>query len=264
MDRGLQYGDGLFETIKVVQGRAEFWQRHIDRLQQGCSRLGIAMPDQVLLEAEAATLCADQDEAVLKILLTRGSGGRGYRCSEDSTPNRIISLSPMPDYRAQNLIQGMTVRLCQQRLSINPTLAGIKHLNRLEQVLARREWDDAAVFEGLMQDMDGNVIEGVMSNLFMVDNGYLLTPDLSRAGVCGVMRSVIIDLAQTLNIKVLMQDISQQQLLQADEMFICNSLMGITPVQQINEQRFATGAVTRTLLTALQEADKEWALCSNA
>lgn len=248
-DRGLQYGDGLFETMKVVNGQAEFLQQHLSRLQAGCQRLAISGLDRVLLEEEVARCCDGQDIAVLKIIITRGVGGRGYRSTGMSTPTRILRLSEAPNYKEQQ--QGIHVRMCVQRLSINPALAGIKHLNRLEQVLARREWDDASIFEGLMQNIDGHVIEGVMSNLFIVSQGCLITPDLTRSGVCGILRAVVLHMAARLNIEVSIKNVSLAEILAADEVFMCNSLMGIVPVTAIDKNVFALGALTQRLMNEL-------------
>ena len=166
-DRGLQYGDGLFETLALRAGRIVLLKQHLDRLQEGCERLGMAMPDRELLRRELSAAASDQSDAVLKLMLTRGSGGRGYRPPSEAKPRRILFLHPWPSYPAAWGEQGIRLHLCRTRLAHQPQLAGIKHLNRLEQVLARAEWDEADGFqEGLMLDLDGAVVEGTMSNVF--------------------------------------------------------------------------------------------------
>ena len=182
-DRGLQYGDGVFETIAVRQKELLCWEPHYRRLKTGCDFLGIDCPSSSLLINEAAQLEYNSELAVLKIIITRGQGGRGYRPPVPKTPaTRILGLYPWPDYPEENYIQGVKTKICQTRLGHNPQLAGIKHLNRLEQVLARSEWDQPEIAEGLMLDIDDNVIEGTMSNLFIIKDQKLMTPDLSQCG----------------------------------------------------------------------------------
>jgi len=244
-DRGFQYGDGLFETIEVYSGTPLFFQWHLQRLVKGCERLLIPAPDLVLLEREAAQLCAGAERAVLKIIITRGSGGRGYRQPDSIAPTRLLSLHPFPVYPDHFQTDGIVTRFCKQRLADNPSLAGIKHMNRLEQVLARAEWQDDTFQEGLTLDYDGYVIEGTMSNLFFVKNEVLHTPDLSRCGILGIVRKIVIDLANRNNIVVLEQQFDTQCVLAADEIFVTNSVIGLWPIKQLDKQCFKVGRITR-------------------
>jgi len=166
-DRGLHYGDGVFETIAVNKGNLLCWDKHYERLQFGCQILDFACPAKELLQNEAQQVISDAKE-VLKIILTRGAGGRGYNPPKQITPTRIVANYPWPDYSDKQVKEGVKVRICDFRLGFNPKLAGIKHLNRLEQVLARNEWTDMGIAEGLMLDQNDNIIEGTMSNIFMV------------------------------------------------------------------------------------------------
>ena len=255
-DRGLQYGDGLFETIAVHKQQLEFWQYHMQRLLAGCQRLRLPPPDPKLLLAEARQLLDGGSDAVLKIIITRGQGGRGYRAASEaeSNPSRILAVYDLPEYPAENQSNGIRVRYCDTRLATSPTLAGIKHLNRLEQVLARSEWQDEAIFEGLMLAAHGRVTEGTMSNLFFVKAGVLHTPDLCNSGVAGIMRDVVLKFAQQQKIPVAIGHYSQTDIATADEIFICNSLIGIWPVRQLEQQLFAIGPVTKTIITAVNAA----------
>ncbi len=246
-DRGLLYGDGVFETLAVVDGAARLWTRHVARLQQGCERLGMQPVDAVLLAEEARLLCRDAKRAVLKVIVTRGSGGRGYRPAACGPPTRILQRHPWPDYPGSCATDGVAVRLCRLRMGHNPVLAGIKHLNRLEQVLARGEWDDAEIREGLLQDQQGNLIEGTMSNVCLVQDGQLLMPDLSRCGVAGVIRALLLELADGQGIATAVRDIPLQELAAADEVFLCNSLIGIWPVLRIDARSYPAGTLTRQL-----------------
>jgi 4-amino-4-deoxychorismate lyase len=254
-DRGFQYGDGLFETLAVSQGKPVFWQRHMRRLQHGAERLGLTPPPESLLRQEAEQLCMNHAHAVLKIIVTRGVSSRGYRPAADTSPTRVLSLSPWPDYPAAYSQQGVAVRFCRMTLARNRFLAGIKHLNRLEQVLARAEWQDDYQ-EGLMQDTDGNVVEGTMSNIFAVSNGTLLTPDVSQCGVEGVMRGVVLECAAAASLPCRVADIRRQDILDADEVFLTNSLIGLWPVRKLEEQEFTVGRITRQLQQALHDAQK--------
>lgn len=260
-DRGLHYGDGVFETIKVQDDTLCHWREHMARLVNGCDRLRLPKPDTGLLETEARHLlqtAAGQgvagDKRILKIMVTRGSGRRGYRLPDPCQPTRIVALYPYPDYVADLWSKGVRLTLCTTRLACNRALAGIKHLNRLEQVLARSEWDDEGIVDGIMLDQQGRVIETTMSNLFFVKNGMLLTPDLSDCGVAGVMRNQVLRLAEQLQCPVQIGHYFVEDLRSADEIFITNSVHGIWPVQQIDGQpQLKPGPVTRQLMdTALQ------------
>ncbi|MEW6646916.1 MAG: aminodeoxychorismate lyase [Pseudomonadota bacterium] len=254
-DRGLLYGDGLFETLAVRDGVPQLWPQHLARLQRDCARLGIVPPPLELLQTEALQLCAGHARAVLKIIITRGSGGRGYRLPEHAMPRRILSLHPWPDYPEQHATQGVRARLCTLRLGSNPRLAGIKHLNRLEQVLARAEWSDPDIAEGLLLDGAGQLVEGTMSNVFLVRDGCLLTPVLDECGVAGVMRAQILELAARLGIPGVVAPLRLDDVATAEEMFFCNSLIGLWPVRQFEQQEFAVGPLTRRLQQAIENPD---------
>lgn len=248
-DRGLHYGDGLFETLAVVDGQPRLWSAHMHRLCRGCEVLGLPQPDVQALYDEAQQLCRTHDRAVLKIIISRGSGGRGYRPPQPATPSRLLFLYPWPDY--PDAEQGIRLRLCRTPLGCNPALAGIKHLNRLEQVLARNEWQDEAIHEGVMCDPAGQVKEGTMSNLFWVNGGTLHTPDLSSCGISGIMREQVIALAQSLDIPFRVAEIKAEELTDIDELFLTNSLIGIWPVAQFESHCYAKGELSTRLRAAL-------------
>lgn len=252
-DRGLQYGDGLFETIAVRQGKPRLWDLHMARLHCGCEALGLPLIDPALLAREAQSLCSGSSEAVLKIILTRGAGGRGYRMPALVQPTRILSLHDFPAYPDGYSENGIIVRLCRLRLARQPALAGIKHLNRLEQVLARQEWQQPDIVEGILRDTRDHVIEGVMSNLFSVYSGELFTPDLTHCGVAGVMREHVMALAEAAGLVVNVRQLTEQDLFDADEVFMTNSLIGIWPVSQIEDSKLKVGPITRQLQQALSE-----------
>jgi 4-amino-4-deoxychorismate lyase len=254
LDRGFQYGDGLFETMKVQDGQPRHWARHLARLQLGCERLGIAMPAPAVLQAGAQQVCRGVDTAVLKITVTRGVGARGYAVSGAMTPTQVLACLPVPNYPATHWSKGVRLHLCQTRMGENPALAGIKHLNRLEQVLARMEWDDSRVAEGLLRDNENRIIEGTMSNVFCVKAGRLLTPALSRCGVRGITRDRILAAARQLAVEAEETDLYLDDLQQAQELFVSNSLIGIWPVRHFAGRDFTVGPLTLRMMAAL-EAD---------
>ena len=249
-DRGLAYGDGLFETMALLGGRIAHEHHHYARLVAGCHRLGLPVPKFAQWQEHLAVALnhAPAEPAVLKLILTRGRGGRGYRSPQNPKPSWILQLLPWPDYPKSWAEQGITLRYCNSRLGHNPLLAGLKHLNRLEQVLARSEWDDTAIQEGLMLDLDGQVICGTQSNVFWVRHGQLYTPKLDRCGIAGITRARILE-----HFDVAIETISPADLEQADELFVCNSLMGVLPVINLAGQRYEIGPVTRAVQDALQK-----------
>jgi len=242
-DRGLLYGDGLFETVLMINGIAPLWKWHVERLRLGCQRLKLPTPDIHGLEKEIAFVCESLARAVVRITLTRGVSERGYALPHETHPTRLVSSQIAPVWPAEWYRDGIRVRWCQTRLGLNLALAGIKHLNRLEQVLARAEWDDPNIPEGLMCDSLGQVISATAMNLFFVRDGRLFTPKLDQSGVAGVARAAVMEELPQCEAS----RFSPEELLQSDEIFLTNSIRGIVPVRQIDEQIFPIGNVTRHL-----------------
>lgn len=258
-DRGLHYGDGLFETIAIVEGRLLCWQQHLARLEEGCRRLGFLPAEPGQLHEEAMQLADGADRAVLKLMLTRGSAGRGYAPTPAATPTRILSLHPWPDYPPAYRREGVRARVCTSRLASNPDLAGIKHLNRLEQVLARAEWQEldggSDWAEGLMLNERGDVIEGTMSNLFVYRDGVLKTPDVAQSGIAGIIRNRVLAATAELAIDSMIATLDLHEIEAADELFFCNSLIGIWPVRAVGDRQFMPGSVTRRIRDHLIASD---------
>lgn len=250
-DRGLHYGDGLFETALLTGGRIRFLDDHLERLAAGCERLGLPCPERATLLKEIAMLTAGRGEGVLKITLTRGSGGRGYNPPPGQAATRLLALYP-PLEPPASPDAGIIVRWCSMRLGRNPALAGIKHLNRLEQVLARSEWTTADVEEGLMLDTEGELVSATAGTLFLVRDGQLVTSDLRYCGIRGVMRSRVIVAAFEAGLEVAEQPLWATDLEAAEEVFITNSIRGIRPVARLAERQWPTGSVTRQLAAALK------------
>jgi 4-amino-4-deoxychorismate lyase len=252
-DRGFQYGDGLFETMAVVKGAPLLWGRHMQRLFHGAARLGIDAPPESLLRHEAEQVGRGVERAVLKIVLTRGVSGRGYAPDRQAQPTRTVSLSPWPDYPSGQRTHGIAAQFCRTMISRNPAMAGIKHLNRIEQVLARAELEKDCR-EGLMCDEFGCVIEGTMTNLFIVSHDSLLTPKLSHSGVEGIMRGVVLERAAELSLETRVMDINKSDVLQADEVFLTNSLIGLWPVRRIETKEYPLGEITQRVQEAIVDA----------
>lgn len=254
-DRGLQYGDGLFETMVVRNGTLQLWNEHYQRLALGCERLSIKVPDITLLEQEISLLSKNQKKCIIKIIITRGEGQRGYRFPEQQNPTRILTSHPYPNYPDSYKKEGVSVRYCNTTLSENEKLAGIKHLNRLEQVLARNEWHSDEFQEGLMLTSQGHVVDGTMSNIFAVKDNMIFTPSVSLCGVAGVMRRTIINLSKKLDFPVYEKVFNKSELEAADELFLTNSVYGIWPVRVIAKTRFTkVGDVTKQLQEELKKS----------
>lgn len=251
LDRGLHYGDGVFETIKVLRGRMVLLEQHLQRLILGCEKLRLPAPLLDTISDEAKSLIQAGENAVIKILVTRGQGGRGYRIPENVRANRILIRYPFPDYPVERYQQGVNVYLCASRLSTNPQLAGIKHLSRLEHVLAASEWQDETIAEGLMMDQTGNIIEGTMSNVFHIIKDCLITPDLKNCGVAGIMRQQVLEVAQDLGISHDIKVVKIEDLFAAQEVFLTNSVIGIWPVKTIQHKHYDSGSITQRLMREL-------------
>ncbi|MBV1789901.1 aminodeoxychorismate lyase [Marinobacterium sp. D7] len=254
-DRGLAYGQGVFETILIQHRQPQFWDWHLERLVEGCRRLAIPAGNLVSqLEQELPVL---PEQGVLKLTVTRGVGGRGYAVNEVIEPTRIIQLLAMPEWSDNPRQTGVRVRQCQTRLARQSLLAGIKHLNRLEQVLARAEWSDVVIREGLVCDTAGYLIEGTMSNLFFVLDGVLCTPDLTQCGVAGVLRRWVLDVTERKGEPVRVGSFTPDQLGRAEEIFLCNSLIGIWPVVEYEGVELKVGERTLALQMLLEKEYQE-------
>jgi 4-amino-4-deoxychorismate lyase len=234
LDRGLHYGDGVFRTLKVSSRQVLWWDDHFSKLGEDCAALALPCPERELLEGEMRQLAADSDLGGLKIIITRGPGPRGYGIPANTEPTRIVTGFPA----AERELRDVNVRWCELRLAAQTRLAGIKHLNRLENVLARSEWNDPDIVEGLLMDEAGHVICGTMTNLFIVEQGRLVTPDLSQCGVAGVTRSRIMRAAERYGRPAKVEPISRQRLLAADAVFLCNSLIHVWRVARLDEKQW--------------------------
>ena len=280
-DRAIHYGDGVFETIlcdvhNVNTRRLFYWQQHYQRLKSSADKLKISCPAEAVFLADIAQLLDENvldendsgtsgdnadfngDAFSIKIILTRGDSERGYQYPEKENSNRIVLISSL-DAAYSSLLSNKLLSgdlcFCEQQVSINKNLAGLKHLNRLENVMARNEWDhrstETNIIDGLMLNANQHVIEGCMSNLFAIKNNELLTPDLSLSGVNGVMREAIIDLANKNNIKLIITNFKQKDLFDMDELFITNSLIGLKSITRLEKTEYKQKKITMIIFDQL-------------
>jgi 4-amino-4-deoxychorismate lyase len=252
LDRGLAYGDGVFRTLRTEAGQPLWWRDHYAKLAADCAALMLVCPDEALLRAEVCRVAA-AGAGVVKIVITRGSGVRGYALPAAPTGTRIVLSAPLPAYAEPGARTDIAVRWCTLRLARQPRLAGIKHLNRLENVLARAEWDDPAIVEGLLCDDSGAVIGGVMSNLVIAKAGELFTPDLDQCGVAGVARARLLRAAARRGIPLHVGRLPPDAILAADEVMICNSVIGLRRVARLDDATWPPAGWTTILNDALYE-----------
>ena len=248
LDRGLHYGDGVFETIACVRGAPRFLEQHLERLASGCLRLGLEAPSATSLAEEVRQLAARGERGIVKLLLTRGEAvARGYALTGRERPTRITLRYAWPEEDPALSREGVRVRIARTRLGENPALAGIKHCNRLEQVLARGEWTDAGIAEALMYSSSGALISGTMSNVFLVRDAALLTPRLDRCGVAGVMRRLVLSAAAGEGIAAEERTLAAADLAAAGEVFLTSALIQVRPVRELEGRTLSIGPVTRRL-----------------
>ena len=223
-DRGLAYGDGVFETMRAHGGAVHWWPAHWRRLERGAKALGFSLPDQSRVRHEAEALLAGAS-GVLKLIVTRGAGGRGYAPPQPASPHWILSLHDAPPAVPTD---GLTLRWCETRLALQPALAGIKHCNRLEQVLARAEWRDAGIHEGLIRSSEGDVVSATAANLFVLHDDRWTTPAVDRCGIAGVCREWAVGALQAREARLAVTEVEA-----ADAVFLCNAARGILPVTRL-------------------------------
>jgi 4-amino-4-deoxychorismate lyase len=257
LDRGLHFGDGLFETIACLHGRARFLALHLERLAHGCRTLGISAPESQVLRAEIERLAGAQERAIVKLIVTRGRAiARGYAVSGREQATRVVIRYPWPVEETALQQRGVSVRVAAMRLGENPAIAGLKHCNRLEQILARREPEGAAAVEALMLSRSGRLVSGTMTNVFLVDgppqSPRLRTPAIELCGVAGVMRRVVLREAARAGIGASECALWPADLDAAAEVFLTNARVGIWPVGRLGERTLEPGPVTRRLQTLLR------------
>ena len=251
-DRGLAYGDGVFRTLRIAAGEIFWWRDHYDALRADAARLALSCPAEEAIRGQIeAAVAADPRADYVKLILTRGDGARGYAPPQGCPPRLVImtgaGLSPL-------LAKPLNVRWCDLRLAVQPRLAGIKHLNRLENVLARAEWSDGAIAEGLLMDTGDRVIGGTMSNLLLWRRGELLVPDVSGAGVAGVARARLLRGAAPAGLRVSVRSVAAAEVMDAEALFLCNSLAGLRQIDHLDGRNWPPHEMGAVLLGCLHES----------
>jgi len=256
-DRGFAYGDGVFRTLVMRDGLPENWPQHYQKLVADCAAINIVCPSAELLMSDLQQLflpdgLPEDQLVVAKIVVTRGEGNRGYTPPPITAPMRVVTKSPMPQYPDERFVKGVHLHVCEIRLALQTKLAGVKHLNRLENVLARMEWNNPSIADGLMLDSEGNVIECTAANIFARFGDTLMTPSLHQCGVAGITRQHIIDIAHTIPLKITIETFDLKKLFAADEVIICNSLYGAWQVKTIQEKTWPKGKLAANIREALK------------
>ncbi len=259
-DRGFAYGDGVFRTLVMCEGLPEQWPQHYQKLVADCAAINIVCPSAELLMSDLQQLFTPDEVAIAKIIITRGEGNRGYTPPPITAPMRVVTKSAMPEYPENRFSEGVNLHVCETRLALQPKLAGIKHLNRLENVLARMEWNDQNIADGILLDTNDNVIECTAANIFARFSNTLITPSLVQCGVAGITRQHIIELAYTLSLKTKVETFNLEKLYSADEVIICNSIYDAWQVKSIQdktniqEKIFKKDALAANIRAALRPA----------
>ena len=247
-DRAVHFGDGLFETIACRGGRPRFLTLHLERLLLGCQRLGIEPGNLDEVRAEVRSLAREVENSIVKVILTRGTAlARGYGVTGREKAMRITFRYAWPPETATESQDGVRVRTAKLRLGENPALAGLKHCNRLEQILARQEWTDPGIAESLLFSSSGRLVSGTMSNVFIVEGSRLRTPRLDLCGVAGVMRRVVLREAERAGISVQEDVLSVEDVHKASELFLTNARIGLWPLRELDGRALQPGGTTRRL-----------------
>ena len=254
-ERGLHYGDGLFETLLKLDSELPLWDSHYSRLQKGCNRLHIPIPGEQWLRQKIDAETSTDDSVVIKVIVTRGIGGRGLELPKHNQASVFILKYPYTAMNGEAL--KLDVTICNTRLPLNRNLAGLKHLNRLDYVLATIELGQMGnKSEALLCDTDGYLVEGIVTNLFFCDREKVYTPSLEFAGVEGIMRQKILEYLAGQAIPVQIGRFYPDLLLAANECFLCNSVHGVRPIRSIDEANFATGAINQMLMQVFNKKTK--------
>ena len=267
-DRGFAYGDGVFRTLVMREGVPESWPQHYQKLVADCAAINIVCPNAELLMSDLQQLFlmdaqSEEKSSIAKIIITRGEGNRGYTPPPITAPMRVVTKSAMPQYPEERFSQGVNLIVCETRLAAQPLLAGIKSLNRLENVLARMEWQESTIADGILLDNENNVIECTSANIFARFGNTLITPSLTQCGVAGITRQRIIDLAHTIALKIAIEPFNLEKLMSADEVIICSSLYGAWQVKtvllkatqnnpNVQENTVRTGSLAANIRAALK------------
>lgn len=252
-NRNMQYGDGLFETFIAKDNRILFWKRHFSRLNVGCEKLKIKKIQEStwLNDIKKGLLLASYNNCVIKLILSRGNSQRGYSYPDDILPVRVVIVSELKKTQTK---KSFSLEYAQSGYHSNPNLAGIKHCNRIEQILARATLKKD---EAIMLDENQNIISVTQGNIYFIFGQRLVTPKLDRCGVIGSRRFIILELAKSIALDVEQDNISVTDAQKADEVFISNSIIGIQPVSSIEDYRLSKSFFTEKIKVAFESATQD-------
>jgi 4-amino-4-deoxychorismate lyase len=256
-ERAFHYGDGLFETIAIRGGQPRLWEHHVDRLTCGCKVLGLDIPRTPVLRRQLEVALRESDHntqfCTAKIIVTAGPSQRGYGRSMPTQAAMYVGVYPGVPLNRQAYEKGVATIMCATRLAVGSAVAGLKTLNRIEQVLARSECLATGAFEGFTRDADDRLICGTMSNVFIVIDQTIRTPSLDRCGVAGTMRRHVIEMLSKEGRGVDVSDLNEDDLINADEVFISNSQIGVVPVHRCGSHKWPVGKTTGEVMALLAE-----------
>jgi 4-amino-4-deoxychorismate lyase len=253
-DRAFQYGDGIFRTFVVKSNKPLHWKHHYKKIVEDCLAIKIDPPKEKDLLSDIRSLFKSKKKSVAKFIISRGMSERGYKFDEDIKHNRFLLKANMPSYPKEYFMHGVNLYVCKQK--IQPSiLSGIKHLNRLENIMARQEWKGDLYADGILLNQDGYVIECISSNLFMRKNKTIYTHPLKDIGVKGVTRELILEALPRLGFKVKEIAFDLDSLLIADEVFISNSLFGVWQVKKIKNRSWQPQKLPTILRDSLEALD---------
>ena len=268
LDRGFSYGDGFFETMlwDYLGGavrpdlKVQFWERHYNRIKNGCNLMEIKLPNLTDLLKQREKILQrsfnqSMSEGILKLIITRGIGGRGYKFENNMKPTIAFLTFPKPQLSPMIYKSGVNSIFCKNKLYSHNRLSGLKHMNRLDSVLARSEWEDE-FFEGIILDEKDNLVEGTMTNIFFIKDDTLITPPIEKTGISGILRQVVIEKAKTFFKKIVISKINIKTLSSFNQMFLTNSVMKVVPVNSLGRNKFIIGENLKNLINFFNPKDR--------
>ena len=239
--------------------KVEYWKRHYERIKKGCKLMSIRLPSlDMLLKQRRKILIKSYNsgmkEGILKLIITRGVGGRGYKFEDNMKPTVIFLVFPKPKFNPLIYKEGVKTKFCKTKLYSHNKLFGLKHLNRLDSVLARSEWKNQ-FFEGIFLDEKDNLVEGTMTNIFFIRGETLITTPIDKSGINGILRQVVIEKTKKFFKKIVISKVSKQIINEFDQMFLTNSILKVVPVKSLGRKNFFVSDNLKNLINFYNTSD---------